>query len=196
MHVKFGIIVFGLAIVFGPFYSVENYSIVSNTVSELGAQATKNNIIAILGFIAFGSGVIIEWFRQPSKNTLPFLFFGTFMILAGILPHKPIDSSLSYSTTTDQLHSLMASASGIAITIGFLWSGIRSPRAKMRMFSFYMAIICVTLPLIMLATPKYQGIIQRLMYFQVFAWLWFFYPKYSQQHLSCSLHENHTRSPL
>lgn len=196
MYIKIGIILFGLAIILGPLYTVENYSLLSNTISELAAQKTPNNFIAILGFIAFGSGIIIEWMRQPSKITLPFLFFGIFMILAGLLPHKPIDPSLPYSITTDQLHSLMASASGIAITIGFLWSGIRSQGAKVRVFNLYMVIICVILPLIMVATPEYQGITQRLMYFQVFIWFWFFYPKQFQRHFPFSSHEDHTQPSL
>jgi lysylphosphatidylglycerol synthetase-like protein (DUF2156 family) len=177
MYTKFGIMLFSLAIITGQLYTVENYSILSHTISELGAQETKNNFIAILGFIAFGSGIILEWIRYPSRAGIPFLFFGIFIALAGLLPHKPIDPNLSYSVIADQLHSLMASLSGIALTIGFFWNGIFARTARMQALNFYMASICLTLPLIMFAIPEYQGIIQRLMYFQVFVWLWFFYPK-------------------
>jgi hypothetical protein len=29
----------------------------------------------------------------------------------------------------------------------------------------------------MLTLPQYQGLVQRLMYLSVFAWLWAFYPR-------------------
>ena len=49
---KVGIIVFALAVLLGPLYTVDEYSIVTNLVSELGAQHTPNNFIMIcLNFI-------------------------------------------------------------------------------------------------------------------------------------------------
>lgn len=176
MYTKFGILIFAAAILLGPFYTVDGYSVVANTVSQLGAQRTPNNVVAIIGFVAFGLGIVIEWLRHRSWATVPFLLFGVFVAAAGLLPHRPIDPALPYNELVHRLHSVMATASGIAVTLGFLWQGIRANTTKIRICGFYMAGICLTLPMAMFAMPEFQGLIQRLMYFQVFIWLWFVYP--------------------
>jgi lysylphosphatidylglycerol synthetase-like protein (DUF2156 family) len=176
MYTKLGILIFAATILLGPFYTVEGYSVIANTVSELGAQRTPNNLVAIIGFVAFGLGIAIEWLRHRSWVTAPFLLFGIFITAAGLLPHKPIDPEILYNVLVHRLHSVMASASGIAVTLGFLFQGVRESTTKMRIYDFYMAGICLTLPMAMFAMPELQGLIQRLMYFQVFIWLWFFYP--------------------
>lgn len=177
MCIKLGILIFAAAIILGPFYTVENYSVIANTVSELGAQMTRNNFVAIIGFVAFGLGIVIEWLRRRTWVTAPFLLFGVFIAAAGLLPHRPIDPEIAYNDTVHRLHSVMASASGIAVTLGFLWQGVRESVTKIRIGHFYMAGICLTLPMAMFAMPEFQGMIQRLMYFQVFVWLWFLYPQ-------------------
>lgn len=179
MPIKFGILIFAAAILLGPFYTVEGYSVITNTISELGAQHTPNNFIAIIGFVTFGLGIIMEWLRHRSWATTPFLLFGIFIAAAGLLPHRPIDPKIPYKDLIDRLHSVMANASGIAMTVGFLWQSIREHSVKIRVFDFYMGVTCLVLPMAMFALPEYQGLIQRLMYFQVFVWLWFLYPSTS-----------------
>lgn len=177
MYIKFGILIFAATILLGPFYTVRDYSVITNTVSELGAQRTPNNFIAIIGFVAFGLGIAIEWVQRRSWKTTPFLLFGVFIAAAGLLPHRPIDPSIHYSNLIHRLHSVMASGSGIAITVGFLWKAFEERSLKTRICDFYMAGICLALPMAMFAMPNYQGLIQRLMYFQVFVWLWFFHSR-------------------
>lgn len=176
MHTKFGILIFAAAILLGPFYAVEGYSVIANTISELGAQRTPNNVVAIIGFVAFGLGIAIDWLQHRSWATAPFLLFGIFVAAAGLLPHRPIDPAIPYNGLVHRLHSVMATASGIAVTLGFLWQGFGESAMKIRLCDFYMAGICLTLPMVMFAMPEFQGLIQRIMYFQVFMWLWLLYP--------------------
>ena len=176
MYIKLGILIFAAAILLGPFYTVEGYSVIANTVSELGAQMTRNNFVAIIGFTAFGLGIVIEWLRHRSWVTIPFLLFGIFIIAAGLLPHRPINLAVPYNEIIHRLHSVMASAGGIAVTLGFLWQGLRESAIKKRIFDLYMASICLIMPMAMFSIPEFQGLIQRLMYVQVFIWMWFFFP--------------------
>lgn len=176
MYIKLGILIFAATILLGPLYTVEGYSVIANTISELGAQMTRNNCVAIIGFVAFGLGIAIEWSRHRMWATTPFLLFGIFIAAAGLSPHKPIDPGIAYDETIHWLHSVMASASGVAVTLGILWQGFRENVTQKRIVAFYMAGICLILPMAMFALPELQGLIQRLMYFQVFVWLWFFFP--------------------
>ena len=49
------VVMFGL-----PFFSVENYSIISNTTSHLGSQLAPNASIMNITFIIMGTACIIE----------------------------------------------------------------------------------------------------------------------------------------
>ena len=173
MYTKIGIIIFSLAIILGPLYTVENYSVTSNTISELGAQGTKNNFVAIIGFVAFGLGIILDSIRHRSRSCFLILLFGVFIITAGFLPHKPINPEISYNATINTLHSIMATLSGIALTTSFLLHSVRTISQRERISSLYLASVCIVFPMLMFSFPAYQGIIQRLMYAQIFIWLWF-----------------------
>lgn len=86
MCIKFGILIFAATILLGPLYTVEGYSVTANTISELGAQRTPNNVVAIIGFVAFGLGIAIEWLRHRSWVTTPFLLFGIFIAALSVCP--------------------------------------------------------------------------------------------------------------
>jgi hypothetical protein len=68
-------------------------------------------------------------------------------------------------------------ANGGSLTVGFLWQAAAAHPTAYRLLSAVLAVICVALPLLMLNLPRYQGLVQRLMYLLVFAWLWVYYPR-------------------
>ena len=172
---KVGIIVFVLAVLLGPLYTVDGYSIVSNLVSELGAQNTPNNFIMICAFITLGVGIVIDEVRRFQIPLLPFILFGLAMAIVGIFPHKPLDASQSFNTMYHNLHGIVASIAGTAITVGLIWQGFRT-YGRHRLICFYIALIATVLPILMLSIPSYKGIIQRVMYLHILGWLWIKYP--------------------
>ena len=171
-----GISVFALAVVFGPLYTVNEYSVMSNSISELGAQHTQNNFIMILAFILLGGSIVIDGVRRFRIALLPFILFGLTMAIVGMLPHKPIDPSLRFNSTYHNLHGIIASIAGTVITAGFIWQGVLT-KGRQRIICFYMAGVAILFPILMLSSPNYQGIIQRLMYLQILSWLWIKYPE-------------------
>jgi hypothetical membrane protein len=172
---KVGIIFFALAVLLGPLYTVDEYSIVTNLVSELAAQHTPNNFIMICAFIALGVGVVYDGVRTFQIPLLPFILFGLAMAIVGIFPHKPLDASRSFNTLYHNLHGIVASIAGTAITVGLIWQGFRT-YGRQRLICFYIALIATVLPILMLSIPSYKGIIQRVMYLHIFSWLWLKYP--------------------
>lgn len=172
---RVGIIVFALAILLGPLYTAEEYSIISNSVSELGAQHTPNNFIMICAFITFGVGIVLDGVKRFQFPLLPFILFGLAMAIVGVFPHKPVDSSQSFNAIYHNLHGILASIAGTAITVGFIWQGFRT-HGRQRIICFYMALIATIFPILMLSIPNYKGIIQRVMYVNILAWLWLKYP--------------------
>jgi len=171
-----GILVFSAAVLAGPFYTVDGYSVVQNVVSELGAQNTKNSSVMLTGFLALGLGLVVDGMRRFQWSALPFIAFGVFMALAGLFAHKPLAPSVPFSEATHAVHSALASLAGVAVTVGLVWYAIRARSTWRRGTAVVLGALCVVLPLGMLAVPPYQGLIQRAMYLLVFAWLWAYFP--------------------
>lgn len=173
---RIGISIFAIAVLLGPIYTVNDYSVVSNLISELGAQHTKNNFIMIIAFLILGGSIAFDGFKSYQVSLLPFIIFGIAMAVVGVFPHKPLDASLAYNSTYHYLHGIIASIAGTLITVGFIWQGFRKEK-KHKIICFYMALVAIVFPVLMLAFPKYQGIIQRAMYLQILGWLWIHYPE-------------------
>ena len=114
--------------------------------------------------------------RRFNKPVLPFIAFGLFMGLAGLLSHKPISPAVSFIESVHQAHSLLASLAGISITIGLLWQVVLVSTFWSRAIIITLATLSVMLPLCMLAFQDVQGLIQHFIYFFVFIWLWADYP--------------------
>lgn len=172
---RIGIAFFTLAVVLGPLYTVAEYSVVTNLISELGAQHTQNNFIIIIAFIVLGGGIVIDGIRTFRLALLPFILFGAAMVIAGLFPHKPLDTSVGFNSAIHNIHGIIASFAGTVITVGFIWQGFRN-NGSQRIICFYLAAVAIVFPLLMLNIPDFQGGIQRLMYLQILGWLWLKYP--------------------
>ena len=65
---RVGIVVFALAVLLGPLYTVDEYSTVTNLISELGAQHTPNNFYYDLCLSRSWSGDSIRWSEKVSSS--------------------------------------------------------------------------------------------------------------------------------
>ena len=172
-----GIVLFVLAVAAGPLYTAPGYSVVANLVSELAAQHTPRNFLMSGAFLALGAGIVFDGWRSFSRALIPFVAFGGFMALAGLFGHRPITPGVDYVEWVHAAHSALGTAAGIAITFAFAWQALSQPTPARRIVAGGLAVLCFALPLAMLSFPGAQGVIQRLMYLLVFAWLWLYYPK-------------------
>jgi hypothetical membrane protein len=172
------IVLFALTVLAGPLYTVDGYSSVSNLISELGAQNTRNNFIMITGFVILGLGIIIASLKKPSYQMIPIMLFGLFITAAGIFPHKPLDPTVPYNALLHSLHSASATLAGISICAAFIWQGVLSKKKESKIICFYLALISFAFPMLMLAMPEFQGLIQRLMYLQILGWLLVMHPEW------------------
>ena len=171
-----GIFILAIAVVLGPLYTVTEYSTIANLISELGAQHTPNNFIMIMAFVIFGVTIALAGIKNFQISLLPFIIYGLTMAVVGVFPHKPIDATVAYNATYHNLHGIIATVAGTALTIGFIWQGFRM-RKPQKYICFYLALVAFVFPVLMLSFNEYQGIIQRVMYLQVLVWLWINYPK-------------------
>lgn len=170
------ILLFVAAVALGPLYTVDGYSPVSNVISELAAQNTPRGYIMAIAFVLMGASVVVEGATAFRRSLIPFMAFGLFFGAAGLFGHRPIAPGWSYSEWVDATHSGLATASGIALTIGFAWQAVLARETIYRWTAGTLALACVGMPLLMLWQPSFQGVVQRAMYSMVFGWLWAYYP--------------------
>jgi len=158
-----------------------------NTISDLAAQQYAHNWIMRLGFIAFGSilmiGIINKLLRKLAiwYVDLPIFLYAASLLLAGVFSIKPFFPVEAYSQTHDSLHSFFATLSGISISIGifchpFPFSG-KTRRSIVVDFALFAAVIALSalFGLAESSFPDYVGIIQRLMWLVGLTWLALFY---------------------
>lgn len=165
------------AVAFGPLYTAPGYSAVSNLISELAAQNTPRRWLMSGAFMALGAAVAYEGIQRYRRPLLPFIGFGLFFGAVGLFGHKPITPGVPFTPWVHDVHSALATAFGVALTVGFVWQAVRGYTAVYRVVAAALAVVCVALPLLMLANPPYQGAIQRVMYLAVFGWLWLYFPR-------------------
>jgi len=173
---RVAIILFVIATALGPSYTAQGYSPIVHVISELAAQNTPHNYIMAGAFVALGAGILYDGVRTFHRTLLPFMLFGLAFGAAGLFGHKPITPSVSYIAWVDSMHSILATVSGIALTIGFGWQVFAAKSLKQKRLAAALALVCVGMPMLMFQMPQFQGLIQRAMYIVVFAWLWLFYP--------------------
>ncbi len=169
-----GVLALLLAMGIGPIFSVNSYSSVAHTLSQLGAQGAPGRWIVNAGFVTFGLGVFVDALRRFGSEPLGaacFLVFGGAMALCGVYSHRPIDLALAYDPTEDKWHSVFAMAMGFAFTFGTAWFAWKAGPTMHRLAGMAAAATAVVLPLGMVVVPGLQGLIQRLMFFVSFAWL-------------------------
>jgi hypothetical protein len=173
---RIGIATFAFAVVAGPLYTSQGYSVVGNLISELAAQNTPRNFIMAGAFVALGAAVVADGTRAFHRSLAPFVAFGFFIGLAGLFGHKPIDPELPYLPWAHTVHGALATAAGISISVAFILQAVRPSPPAPRVVAAILAVVCFALPMAMLWLPAVQGAIQRAMYLLVFAWLWHYYP--------------------
>jgi hypothetical membrane protein len=178
------IVLFVATVVLGPLYTVPGYSSTSNVISELAAQSTRGNYLMSVAFVLLGVCVAIDGLTSRHRSLAPLVAFGLCFAAAGIFGHKPITAGVPYSAWQDKLHSILATFSGIALTVGFVWQALLATTRSYRAIVVALASLCVGLPMLMLVLPNYQGAVQRVMYLLVFAWLWAYYPRVAMPNIS------------
>lgn len=150
-------------------------------ISQLAAQNTPNNVAMAAAFVRLGAAVAIDGLGARRREWLPFVGFGLAFGSAGLFGHRQIDPAVPHVAWMDQVHSVAAMLSGIALTAGFAWQALRtgpdSGTRWRRWMADGLALTRVGLPLLMLAQPAVQGATQRVMYALAFAWLFAYFPR-------------------
>lgn len=165
-----------------PFFSVEEYRILENTTSHLGAQNTPFAWLMNTTFILLAlASVKAGW--KPLKGfyfqRAVLLVFGIALIGVAVFQHRPIIPDLAYDLMEDQLHSIFANIVGTSFTLlAFSMAFIEKMKRK-RLQAAGVAIIACILSIGMFLFPQFGGVLQRSMFFLAFGWMIILFERWS-----------------
>ncbi len=176
---RLGVLLCGALILFGPFYTVDGYSIVSHTVSQLGAQNTPGRWWMNLGFLVLGIGVGLDarriWWTTPFVSVF-FLMFAAAVAMMAVFSSEPVDPALPSSDMWHLLHAVFATAAILCFCSGAIGYGYHRWPGPAKWIGIGVGVSAGLLWLAAFIVPEIQGALQRLMYAFIFVWLAVYLP--------------------
>lgn len=165
-----------VALALAPVLMPPGYRWVSHTTSESAAQGVSGAWLARLGFVLFGLSVMALAFvavrRLGGLSAALHFAFGALMTAAAAFSTRSWTGG-PYDRTEDALHSVAASAMGVAFAAGVVAAmvhvGRRTGRAGL-VLSIAAVASSVIVPVAMSALPAYDGLFQRVMFGIAYAW--------------------------
>ena len=157
-----------------PPFSADEYSIVKNTTSQLGAQATPNAWIMNITFIALGLASIAagwKFLKNYWLQRIILIVFGASLVLSAFYRHAPIDITLDYNNRQHQIHSVFASVTGFSFTLFAFSMAFIFKHMYDRWTAMLVGIFAILLSILMFSIADFAGIWQRMIFIMSFGWL-------------------------
>lgn len=170
-----GLALSATAVALIPAVMPSDYSWVSQTTSEAGAQGLRGAWLSRLSFLLFGLSVLllagISRRRWGAVDTACHAGFGALMTAAAAFSHRPWQQADTFDRTEDVLHSVSATAMGFAFAAGVLTVALsRTALRRVRILDVLAVLASVAIPIGMSAAPAIDGLLQRSMFAVAYAW--------------------------
>ncbi len=160
-----------------PLFSFDEYSIIQNTISELGAQQVPGNWLANTTIIILSLAIVLLATKQLKlywKQLVVIYFFCVSFLLTGVYQLAGLDTHQHiFNYTNDALHSLFSMITGFAFClfcIFFVFIVEKKEHKWQTLGAFLLALIA---PLMMWQHPEFKGIYQRVLFLGSFGWLFY-----------------------
>jgi hypothetical membrane protein len=163
-----------LAMFILPFFSVPQYSLTRNTLSELGAQNTPNAWVMNVIFIslAFGSAFAgWRFFEGFMPHRIVLVLFGISLILLSFFNHAPLNHDIHYNLREDGWHAYFACSASLSFIILSLATSIILEKKQERLLAIAAGLSILFLSLLMSEAESAAGVWQRLMFIISFGWM-------------------------
>lgn len=165
-----------ILIFIAPLAMPDDYSIVSNVISESAGQRVEGAWIARLGFICFGLGVM--WLSISRRSQWAagaywcHMAFGVLMISTAAFSHKPWLDNIPYDEIEDLLHSFTATVMGFAFSFGVLFRLLQRKKHERnrKIFDILALLVATVIPLIGWYIPIIGGLVQRALFAISYIW--------------------------
>jgi hypothetical membrane protein len=157
-----------------PFFTFPGYSIIGNTLNDLGAQSVPNAWVMNLVFVALAIGSISAgwgYYKGFVLHRTFLILFALSLILMAFFNHAPVSNSTLYSMAEDGWHSYFASTARLSfIALSFATNFImRNQRERLLAMAAGISVLCLS---VLISEVKVAaGIWQRLIFIISFGWM-------------------------
>ena len=178
--IAFGLLIVAMFVL--PLFSFEGYSIIKNTVSELGAQKAPGNWLANMSIILVSFAVVLLGTKQLKhfwKQLAALYFFSICFFFTGVYKLAGLDAhTYIFNYTDDALHSLFLMLTGFAFCLFCLFFIFIVKKKKHKWQTAAVIVFAIIVPFLIFKHPEYRGIYQRLLFLGTFGWLFFAFATY------------------
>jgi hypothetical membrane protein len=157
-----------------PLFSVPDYSIIHNSLSELGAQFSTNAWIMnfVFVFLALGS-IIAGWryFEGFVLHRIVLVLFGISLALTAFFNHAPVNPDIQYNISEDGWNSYFISSAGLSFIILSIATSFILEKQLDRLLAVAAGISAILLSVLMSEFDWSAGIWQKLQFIISFGWM-------------------------
>jgi len=159
-----------------PFFSVPGYSIIVNTLSDLGAQSAPHGWIMNFLFVCLAAGSLmagLEYYEGFVPHRIILVLFGISLILLSYFNHAPLNTNIQYNVIEDGWHAYFTCTAGLSFIILSIATIFILEKQQDRLLALTAGISAIFLAVLMSEADRFAGIWQRLMFIISFGWLIF-----------------------
>jgi hypothetical membrane protein len=163
------VVIFGMA-----WFSWDDYTLVSDTTSQLGAQYAPNAWVMNFTFILLGIGSILAGWTHYSGyifHRVVLLVFGLSLAATAIFHHAPLDPQLEVDHGQDALHSFFASLTGFSFTLLAVATAFITSQIERRRVAIIIGLAATLLSIMMFTLEEWRGLWQRMIFLSAFGWM-------------------------
>jgi len=157
-----------------PVYSTSEYSIIRNTLSQLGAQNTPNAWIMNFTFMSLGIGSIItgwRYFEGFAFQRLFLILFGISLTLTAFFNHAPVNNLIQYKIQEDGWHSYFIFTAVLTFVILTFSTAFILEKQSDRLLTAAAGVSVIFLSILISEVPNAAGVWQRLLFIISFGWM-------------------------
>lgn len=157
-----------------PFFSVSGYSIIRNTVRELGAQFSPHAQIINFTFVFLAIGsVIAGWavFEGCILHRILLVVFGISLTLIAFFNHAPVDTHVRYNLTEAGYHEYFACTALFSFIILTIATSFIMERQHERAIALSTGLSALVLSVLITESDQLAGVWERLLFIISFGWM-------------------------
>jgi len=163
-----------LAMFIFPIFGMPEYSIIRDTIGELGAQSAPCAWIMnfILVLLALGS-VIAGWsfYEGFLLHRIILVLFGLSFALTAFFNHAPVNPDMQYNINEAGWNAYFTSTAGLSFIILSIATSFILEKQSDRQLAFAAGISAIFLSVLMSEAERSAGVWQRIMYLISFVWM-------------------------
>jgi hypothetical membrane protein len=168
------IIILILVLFLFPLLFVQDYSIIRNTLYDLGAQSFPYSGVMNIFLIALGLGSILSGWRFYEGfafHRIILVMFGVSLSMTGIFNQAPVNTMSIYDVNEDGWHDYFKNTAILSFIILSIITAFILAKQKERMLAFASGISVIFLSVIITKSEMFQGLWQRIMFLIIVAWM-------------------------